>query len=63
MKKIIMLNMIDLVHKYDKHQAKKRIEAVKKMRRKLQKSFMFLYKRFRLKKYGEELENNGRDEY
>ena len=25
MKKIIMLNMIDFIHKYDRHQAKKRI--------------------------------------
>ena len=33
------------------------------MRRKLQKSFMLLYRRFRLKKYGEKLENNDRDEY
>ena len=38
MKKIIMLNMIDFVHKYDKFQTKKRIKALGMMRKKMQKS-------------------------
>jgi hypothetical protein len=53
MNKIILLNMIDLVHKYDRLQTKKKIEAVLKMKKEMSRRFLKLFKIFRKKKYGE----------
>ena len=53
MLEIFRMNFIDLIHKYDKYQSKKRVNCIKKVRRHLQKKFMKLYKMFRFKKYGE----------
>lgn len=39
-------------------QAKKRVEALKRMRGEMQRRFMLLYRHFRLKKYGEPLTND-----
>ena len=56
-----MLNMIDLVHKYDRLQSKRRIKAVLKMKREMQRRFLNLFKKFRLKKHGEIYVNKKED--
>lgn len=61
MRKIIMLNMIDLVHKYDRLQSKRRIQAVLKMKKEMQRRFLNLFKQFKLKKYGEIYVNKKED--
>jgi hypothetical protein len=56
-----MLNMIDLVHKYDRLQSKRRIQAVLKMKKEMQRRFLNLFKQFKLKKYGEIYVNKKED--
>lgn len=56
MKEIIKMQFIELVHKYDKHQSKKRAQAVKEVRNDLTKKFIKFYRQYRFKKYGEPLE-------
>lgn len=51
---IIRLNFVELIHKYDIHQKRMRIDALKTTRKHLAKRFIKLYKAFRFKKYGEE---------
>lgn len=53
MLEILRLNFINLIKKYDKYQAKKRVKAISKVRRHLAKKFTKLYRIFRFKKYGE----------
>ena len=55
--KLLCMQFIEMVHKYDKLvQPKKRVEALRMTRKHLAKQFMKLYKMHRLKKYGEPLE-------
>ena len=42
-------------HRLDQFQAKKRVLALRKVRREMTRRFMLLYRHFRLKKYGEPL--------
>lgn len=53
MKEIIRLNFVELIHKYDIHQAKIRVKGLKDTRQHLAKCFMKVYLAYRFKKYGE----------
>lgn len=54
--KLLCLNFISMVHKYDQFVApKKRVEALTTTKKELARRFMKLYKTFRCKKYGEPL--------
>lgn len=56
MDKLLCMNFIALVHKYDQFvQPKKRVEAVTMTKKELTRRFMKLYRIFRHKKYGEPL--------
>ena len=55
-KEIIRMQFVELIHKYDAHQAKKRAEAMKAVRADLTKKFIRLYRGFRHKKYGEPMQ-------
>jgi len=55
--KLMCMQFIEMVHKYDELvQPKKRVEALRMTRKHLAKKFMKLYKMHRLKKYGEPLQ-------
>ena len=57
--KLLCMNFIALVHKYDQYvQPKKRVEVVTMTKKELTRRFMKLYKMFRFKKYGEPLNEN-----
>lgn len=51
--KLLCLNFIDLIHKYDKIQPKKRAAAMTTTKKHMASRFIKLYKMFRFKKYGE----------
>ena len=51
----VRLETVELVHKFDKFQTKKRIQAIKDVRNHLTKCFMKVFTAFRVKKYGFEL--------
>ena len=54
--KLLCMNFIALVHKYDQFVApKKRVQALTMTKKELTRRFMKLYKTFRFKKYGEPL--------
>ena len=53
MLEIIRLNFVNMIHKYDMHQKRKRMEALKKTRKLLRRRFMKVYRMYRFKKYGE----------
>ena len=44
MLEILRLNFINLIKKYDKYQAKKRVKAISKVRRHLAKKFTKIFK-------------------
>lgn len=50
---IIRMNLVAMVNRYEKLQAQKRRQALMKATKKLQNSFIKLYRAFRHKKYGE----------
>ena len=55
--KLLCMQFIDMVQKYDKFvQPKKRVEALRMTRKHLAKQFMKLYRMHRLKKHGEPLQ-------
>jgi len=54
MREIIRLQFVELIHKYDIYQAKKRAEGLVATRKMLTERFIKLYRAFRHKKYGEE---------
>lgn len=59
MDKLLCMNFIALVHKYDQFvQPKKRVEAITMTKKELTRRFMKLYKIFRHKKYGEPLHDS-----
>jgi len=54
--KLLCMNFVAMVHKYDQYvQPKKRVEALTMTKKELARRFMKLYKAFRFKKYGEPL--------
>lgn len=58
MQELIRLNFIDMVHRYDKHQKVKRIEAVTLTKQRLADKFLKLYRIYRHKKFGEPYDPN-----
>lgn len=56
MLEIFRMNFVELIHRVDKNEKNKRIEALRTMRRHLASKFMTVYKAYRAKKHGEEFD-------